>query len=120
MLPEMPPTNSKWTWTAWAAAQTAGDPLKKPYTPDELTRDVQRAHALGCTDSEIGIWLHMPVHVVRAMRSSSKKPDPVRDEIIDLMSRVKDQAECDRLTMLSERTCSLLKYGIIDVADPQT
>lgn len=130
----LPPLDSTWTWDAWAAAQVKSDPWKLPHTRSEVMLCVHRGAVIDIRPWEMEEMLQVPLREIKSMLSEATQPDPFREEMRALYSRLRVEAKwakmtgalfpgvhaasLDRLTHLRSLTHAQLE-GITEVADPE-
>ncbi len=80
----LPLLDEAWTWEAWAAAQRAADPWKRPHTRDEVGIEVRRGREAGFGWREMGCMLQVPDGEILALWHERGAHDPIRSEITRL------------------------------------
>lgn len=127
------PLDREWTWEAWAAAQKAADPWKKPNTMDEIAKIVHRAKTAGIPAYMMEQALQVPFWVIAQMLQTAPPPDPWRKEMEELIEKFRisewanthnlpspglHASERERLLQMLSATKSQL-WHVTELADPE-
>ena len=131
----LPPLDSHWTWEAWAAAQVAADPWKRPNTKAEIAKLVARAAVAGILAYEMEAMLQVPTRELYPMLKRPFPSDPWREEMETLLTALQIQARWSKMSgtpFPGTKTKDVERFGLMcglargqledatSVADPGT